>query len=149
MLGIDPSCKSVAAAVQAVKEAIEMIEEVPPFMYCGRGYRQDRSGRIYIDMRSTVSALEYIQIPKQRKASPQAKLNAEEITELRSSLGSLGWIARQLRADICVDVSLKAQRIGLCGHTAGSSCWRQGSNAGEVCSATACFSILRCLCRRR
>ena len=114
LLGYDPDCPEVVLAIKTLREKIEMTEELPPFRCCGRDFTRLRDGHgIKIDMKSTVMALGEIVISKVRRSTPSERLVPEEITELRSTLGSLGWIARQLRADICVDVSLKAQRVGI------------------------------------
>ena len=51
-------------------------------------------------------------LDKARRRDPSAKLDAGEVTEVRSCLGSIGWLARQTRPDLAFSCSIIAQAMG-------------------------------------
>ena len=56
-------------------------------------------------------AVEKINITRQRRKQLDHDVTPAELTELRSAIGSLGWVARQTRADLAYVQSRLAQRV--------------------------------------
>ena len=109
LYGFGPDCKAAKESIVRITTMVKLKEDATPFTYCGKYIEQDILFSITITMRDATRALHPVHISKARRAEPEAALTPEEITEMRSGFGSLGWIARQLRADIAVDVSLGQQ----------------------------------------
>ena len=53
--------------------------------------------------------MELATVDPSRRSRPEAELTEEELSELRSVNGALGWVARQGRADLLAQTSLIAQ----------------------------------------
>ena len=109
LYGYDESCKEVARSAKEISDKVKLTTDRTPFVYCGKKIEQDDDGTIKVSMPEATRALAPAHISRARRADPEAPLTAEEVSELRSGFGSLGWIARQLRADIAVTVSLGQQ----------------------------------------
>ena len=58
--------------------------------------------------------MELIDVPLERRRTPDAPVTPSEKGEYRSVVGSLQWLAQQTRIDIAVSVSKAAQRIEKC-----------------------------------
>ena len=82
------------------------------FVYCGKRVRQREDGRLTVGQRDACLAIEPVEIDAARRKNTASPLNPKEITELCSCIGSLGWLARQTRPDLCYVVSCLAQSIG-------------------------------------
>ena len=57
-----------------------------------------------MDQNEYIDSLDYINISKNRKQQKNGKLSSDEIDELRSLVGQLGWIAGQTRPDLAFEV---------------------------------------------
>ncbi|CAK0814360.1 unnamed protein product, partial [Prorocentrum cordatum] len=95
-----------------IKDKIHLSFQSGTFRYCGKVVEQDsQTFDIKIGQAATVEALEYIALEPHRRRKPNAPLTPEEISALRSGVGSLGWVARQTRPDLAVHASLGAQSM--------------------------------------
>ena len=77
-------------------------------MYCGRTISKDGSHRKVTQAKSTLG-LECMSIDLAGRTLESA-LTSAEITGYRSVLGQLLWLGQQSRPDLCVGVSLAAQK---------------------------------------
>ena len=59
---------------------------------------------IMLDQNEYIDSLDYINISKNRKQQKNDKLSSDEIDELRSLVGQLGWVAGQTRPDLAFEV---------------------------------------------
>ena len=59
-----------------------------------------------------IEVLEYQVISKDRRTKPNMPLTETEKTQFRGLVGSMGWITRQTRPDVLVNVSMAAQTMG-------------------------------------
>ena len=57
-----------------------------------------------MDQNEYIDSLDYINISKNRKQQKNDKLSSDEIDELRSLVGQLGWVAGQTRPDLAFEV---------------------------------------------
>ncbi|CAK0854593.1 unnamed protein product [Prorocentrum cordatum] len=95
-----------------IKDKIHLSFQSGTFRYCGKVVEQDsQTFDIKIGQAATVEALEHIALEPHRRRKPNAPLTPEEISALRSGVGSLGWVARQTRPDLAVHASLGAQSM--------------------------------------
>ena len=100
------------ASMDAISKVVDLNVKETDFVYCGKRVRQHEDGRVTVGQRDACLAIEHVEIDAARRKNPASPLNPEEITELRSCIGSLGWLARQTRPDLCYVVSCLAQSIG-------------------------------------
>jgi len=100
------------ASMDAISKVVDLNVKETDFVYCGKRVRQHEDGRVTVGQRDACLAIEPVEIDAARRKNPASPLNPEEITELRSCIGSLGWLARQTRPDLCYVVSCLAQSIG-------------------------------------
>ena len=112
LVAVAGNCVAASDSIAKLKAKVMLTVTVPPFVYCGKTIRQESDGSIYVGMRDSVAALATAHISKQRRADKDDSLTEEELHEMRSGFGSLGWVARQLRADIAFDVSRGQQAVG-------------------------------------
>ena len=73
------------------------------FRFCGRRFRQGDDFSVHIDAADNTRQIRKISLPAGRKISDKA--TEAEITSLRSVVGSLAWVARFARPDLCYRVN--------------------------------------------
>ena len=81
------------------------------FRFCGKNIVQ-KNGEILIDQMDAIEGVDYMILPAERRKAINSPLTDTEKTAFRGLIGQLGWIARQSRPDIMVNVSLAAQTMG-------------------------------------
>ena len=82
------------------------------FRFCGKEIERDDQGSVHLHQADAIESLEYIVLEKHRRTSPNSKLTETEKSQFRALIGSLGWIARQSRPDVLVNVSMASQKMG-------------------------------------
>ena len=100
------------ASMDATSKVADLNVKEVDFVSCGKRVRQHEDGRVTVGQRDACLAIEPVEIDAARRKNTTSPLNPEEITELRSCIGSLSWLARQIRPDLCYVVSCLAQSIG-------------------------------------
>ena len=73
------------------------------FRFCGRRFRQNPDFSVDIDVEDNTRLIKHIDVDKSRKATEKA--TEREVTSLRSVVGSLAWVARYARPDLCYRVN--------------------------------------------
>ena len=68
------------------------------FRYCGKQFTQNEDGGISINVTDNTRKIRKIKIKEDRKMTEPLK--HDDLTQLRSVIGSLSWIARQGRPDV-------------------------------------------------
>ena len=96
----------------SIEKLIHLAFKDGEFRYCGKDVKQNKTTfEIKIGQAASVDALEFVPLEPHRRKKPDAPLTPEEVSSLRSGVGSLGWIARQSRPDLAVYASLGAQSM--------------------------------------
>ena len=78
-------------------------EHCKAFKHLGLNINQCNT-EIILDQNEYIDSLDYINISKNRKQQKNDKLSSDEIDELRSLVGQLGWVAGQTRPDLAFEV---------------------------------------------
>ena len=73
---------------------------VRDFIFRGREVKQTSQGHIDISMRNYALSMKSVQIARDRRKQLESDLTEEEMEQMNSVAGELGWIARQLRCDL-------------------------------------------------
>ena len=91
------------AAVERLLNKFEMGSlEHSSFRYCGKQFAQNEK-EVSIDVSDNTRKVKPIRVSSERKLSES--LGPEDVTRLRSTTGSLAWLARQGRPDLLYRVS--------------------------------------------
>ena len=93
----------------AISKELSLTVKWGEFTYCSKQVVQDEHYAVHVSQVPSTMSIEYVDIDKTRRKRPDLPLQPEEVTSLRGSIGSLGWVARQLREDLLAQVSLLAQ----------------------------------------
>lgn len=91
---------------------LHLKENKGSFRFCGKNIKQDDNFNISLDQKDAIEAVEYQVITKDRRVKPNSPLTDEEKSQFRGLIGSMGWISRQTRPDVMVNVSLASQTMG-------------------------------------
>ena len=81
------------------------------FRFCGKNIIQ-KDGNIEIDQYDAIEGVDYMTLSRDRRQQVNAPLTEHEKSLFRGLIGQLGWVARQSRPDIMVNVSMAAQSMG-------------------------------------
>ena len=73
------------------------------FRFCGKDIQQDQEGSVTISCRDACEQIDGIKFDSKKRATEIA--TESEVAQLRSVIGSIGWIARQCRGDLSYDAS--------------------------------------------
>ncbi len=73
--------------------------------YCGKQFTQSPNHATSIDVIDNTRRINRILIGADRKQNDVDKVTKGELTQLRSAIGSLAWIAWQARPDLAYKVS--------------------------------------------
>eukprot|EP00435_Cladocopium_sp_Y103_P062847 s520_g24.t1 len=82
------------------------------FRFCGKNLRQFDGFTIEVDQFDAIENVNYMLLSKDGRAMINAPLNANEISDFRALIGQMGWVTRQTRPDLMVNVSMAAQSMG-------------------------------------
>ena len=82
------------------------------FRFCGKNIIQDKNGIVSIEQVDAIEGIEYQLLEKHRRKMVNATLTDEEKSGYRALIGSMGWVTRQSRPDVMVNVSLASQAMG-------------------------------------
>jgi hypothetical protein len=93
----------------ALTQKLRLLRQELDFVYCGR-HIQISDEYIRVDQAKSASAVDSIQLAEGRTRQPEAPLDESEVSQYRSVLGQILWLAQQSRLDLCVGVSLLARR---------------------------------------
>ena len=85
--------------------------EAGKFRHCGKNLVQHDDMSVSLEQVDAIEALEYQVLDKHRRKFPNLPLTEQEKSEFRGLIGSMGWISRQTRPDVLVNVSIASQSI--------------------------------------
>ncbi|CAE7468223.1 RE2 [Symbiodinium sp. CCMP2592] len=80
------------------------------FRFCGKNIKQV-DGEIFIDQMDAIEGIDYMVLPTDRRKNVNSPLTEPEKTAFRGLIGQMGWVTRQSRPDLLVNVSLAAQSV--------------------------------------
>ena len=80
--------------------------------FCGKNLVQPEDKSISLEQVDAIEGLEYQVLDKHRRKFPNLPLAEQENSDSRALIGSTGWVVRQTRPDIMVNVSIASQSIG-------------------------------------
>jgi hypothetical protein len=100
-------------------QAIQKLEKRFPFgsqrtgnfTFTGIHIHQDHNGDISLDQQDYINDIPPIDIPRERRKTPEAKINNEELQKLRGLIGSLQYAATNTRPDLSCKLSLLQARV--------------------------------------
>ena len=81
------------------------------FRFCGKNLEQ-KERDIEVDQFDAIEGVDYLLLEKGRRKQPNSPLSEEEKSQFRGLIGQMGWIVRQSRPDLMVNVSMAAQTLG-------------------------------------
>ncbi|CAE7352234.1 RE2 [Symbiodinium sp. CCMP2456] len=81
------------------------------FRFCGKNVKQT-NGAIELDQYDAIEGVDYMLFSPARRKEVNAPLTEEEKSQFRGLIGQMGWITRQSRPDLMVNVSLASQTMG-------------------------------------
>ena len=99
------------ATIDMMEKEIHLKVKKEEFRFCGKNLIQ-RNGSIEIDQFDAIESIDYMVLSKDRRQQVNAPLTEHEKSLFRALIGQLGWVARQSRPDIMVNVSMAAQSMG-------------------------------------
>ena len=99
-------------SMKTLTTKLHLKENSGSFKFCGKNVTQSKDGTITLDQKEMIEVLEYQVISKDRRTKPNMPLTETEKTQFRGLVGSMGWITRQTRPDVLVNVSMAAQTMG-------------------------------------
>ena len=98
-------------SISAMEKEIYLKVSHREFRFCGKNVKQHSDGTIELDQFDAIESVDYMPLTKDRRSCINAPLTTEEITSFRGLIGQLGWITRQTRPDLMVNVSVAAQSV--------------------------------------
>ena len=98
--------------MKGLAKQIHLKEQKGEFKFCGKHIVQHEDGKISIDQTESIETIEYQVLDKSRRSKTGAPLTEDEKSGFRGLIGSMGWVTRQSRPDVMVNVSIAAQALG-------------------------------------
>ncbi|CAE7242021.1 GIP, partial [Symbiodinium pilosum] len=96
-----------------------LITHVDDLYSCGEGEAYDKTlkemeqdGSIFLDQMDSIEGIDYMVLPTERRKNVNGPLTDAEKSAFRALIGQMGWVVRQSRPDLMVNVSLAAQAMG-------------------------------------
>ena len=99
-------------SIASMEKEIYLKVQHKNFRFCGKNVRQGDDFTIELDQFDAIESVDYMPLDKRRRAMMAAPLTPEEVTAFRGLIGQLGWVTRQTRPDVMVNVSVAAQSMG-------------------------------------
>ena len=100
---------SLAEGLPVIDKLKDMLSfgalESVDFRFCGKEFKQFPDWSIRITCKALILKLDYIEIQATRRKQTTLPVTTSERSDLMSSVGSLGWIARSCRPDVVYRVS--------------------------------------------
>ena len=81
------------------------------FRFCGKNIVQ-KEGGIEVDQYDAIEGIDYMLLETERRKVPGSPLTEAEKSAFRGLIGQMGWVTRQSRPDLMVNVSMASQSMG-------------------------------------
>ena len=98
------------STIDSMEKEIHLKVKKQKFRFCGKNLAQ-KNGNIEIDQIDAIEGIDYMQLTKERRLQVNAPLTATEVSQFGALIGQLGWVARQSRPDVTVNVSMAVQAL--------------------------------------
>ena len=110
--GIGGGDSTFQAAIQALEKRYPFgSQRQGSFTFTGIQIKQDHNGDIVLNQQDYINDIEPIQIERDRRRMPEAKINHQELQQLRGLIGSLQYAATNTRPDISCRLSLLQAKV--------------------------------------
>lgn len=102
-----------AQTLEQLTKDLHLKKKEREFRFCGKNVKQNEEHtEVTLEQVDAIECLDFQEIDKHRRKFPNLPLNEEEKSSFRGLIGSMGWISRQTRPDIMVNVSIASQTMG-------------------------------------
>ncbi|CAE7745994.1 RE1 [Symbiodinium sp. KB8] len=99
------------ATIAEMEKELHLKVKRGEFRFCGKNVHQTEDA-IILDQYDAIEGVDYFLLDKDRRKQVNAPLTETEKSLFRGLIGQMGWITRQARPDLMVNVSMAAQSMG-------------------------------------
>ncbi|CAE7930582.1 brap-2 [Symbiodinium necroappetens] len=99
------------ATLMALEKELYLKVKRQEFRFCGKNVKQ-KDNTIAVDQFDAIESIDYMLLAPARRKLPNATLTEEEKSNFRALIGQMGWVTRQSRPDLTVNVSMASQSMG-------------------------------------
>ncbi|CAE7548475.1 RE2, partial [Symbiodinium necroappetens] len=97
--------------IHSMEKELHLTIKRGEFRFCGKNVKQDDQ-KVSLNQMDAIEAIDFMLLPTDRRKSPSSPLTEAEKTAFRGLIGQFGWVVRQTRPDLMVNVSIAAQSMG-------------------------------------
>ncbi|CAE7766366.1 GIP, partial [Symbiodinium sp. CCMP2456] len=102
--------EAYAGTLKELETELHLTIKKGSFRFCGKNIKQI-DGEIFLDQMDAIEGIDYMILPTERRKAVNTPLTEAEKTAFRGLIGQMGWVTRQSRPDLMVNVSLAAQSV--------------------------------------
>ena len=103
--------KAYHATLDEMETELHLTIKRGNFRFCGKNVLQE-NGEIFIDQMDAIEGIDFMLLPTDRRKAVNSLLTESEKSAFRGLIGQMGWVVRQSRPDLMVNVSIAAQSMG-------------------------------------
>ncbi|CAJ1410941.1 unnamed protein product [Effrenium voratum] len=103
--------KAYDESLRVLEKELHLTIKRGNFRFCGKDLVQHPDYKIELIQKEAIGTIEYQVLDKRRRIVPNSPLSKEEISQFRALIGSMGWVTRQTRPDLMVNVSMASQSM--------------------------------------
>ena len=96
-------------SMQDLTTKLHLKKKSGEFRFCGKTLVQSEDMSISLEQVDAIEGLEYQVLDKHRRKFPNLPLTEQEKSDFRALIGSTGWVVRQTRPDVMVNVSVASR----------------------------------------
>ena len=96
-------------SMQDLTTKLQLKKKSGEFRFCGKNLMQYEDMSISLEQVDAIEGLEYQVLGKHRRKFPNLPLTKQEKSDFRALIGSTGWVVRQTRPDVMVNVSVASR----------------------------------------
>ena len=100
------------SSIEKMTTEIHLKVNKQKFRFCGKNVVQKDDFTIEIDQYDAIEGIDYMVLDKNRRKMINSSLTESEKTSIRALIGQMGWVTRQSRPDLMVNVSVASQSMG-------------------------------------
>eukprot|EP00435_Cladocopium_sp_Y103_P014041 s2039_g3.t1 len=93
-------------SIEALEKDIHLKINKGKFRFCGKNVFQREDFSIEVDQYDAIEAIDYMVLSGDRRKMVNSPLTESEISSFRGLIGQMGWVTRQSRPDLMVNVNL-------------------------------------------
>ena len=98
-------------SIEAMQKDIYLKINKGKFRFCGKNVFQRDDFSIEVDQYDAIEAIDYMVLAADRRKMVNSPLTEAEQSLFRGLIGQMGWVTRQSRPDLMVNVSVAAQSM--------------------------------------